>query len=65
MWQKQLHIYACMHLGTYYICMHVHTCMHTLQVTVPHGVMLTYNSSSSANGSHVIEYEVLHNSEIH
>ena len=54
-----------MHLGTYYICTYVHICKHTLYVTVPQGVVLTYNSSSSADGSYVIEHEVLHNSKIH
>ena len=32
---------------------------------VPQGVVLTCNSSSSADGSHIIEHEILQNSEIY
>ena len=43
----------------------MHACIYVLEFTVPQGVVLTYNSSSGADGSHIIEHEILQNSEIH
>ena len=44
---------------------YMHACIYVLEFTVPQGVVLTYNSSSGADGSHIIEHEILQNSEIH
>ena len=40
-------------------------CIYVFEFTVPQGVVLTYNSSSGTDGSHIIEHEILQNSEIH
>ena len=73
MWQTICkHVRTCMCIPRYilymYICTYIHmynTRMYILKVTIPQGVVLTYNSSSGTDGSHIIEHEILNNSEIH
>ena len=67
-----MYVHVCAYLGTYYICTYAHTyiriihvCTYILKVTIPQSVVLTYNSSSGTDGSHIIEHEILQNSEIH
>ena len=68
----QVYVHVRMCIPRYILYMYIRTYIHTfntrmyiLEVTIPQSFVLTYNSSSGADGSHIIEYEILHNSEIH